>query len=119
LGKAILFLYGTLKRGQRNHSLLRGQRFVGVATTEPRYRLYDFGPYPGMVEVAADGLAVTGELWVVDAACLAELDTLEDAPTLYVRQQIAVLGAAELVESYLYNQVIPPEARSGDSWPMR
>jgi gamma-glutamylaminecyclotransferase len=118
-GKTILFLYGTLKRGQRNHSLLRGQRFIGVAATEPRYRLYDLVCYPGMVEDAANRLAVTGELWEVDAACLAELDALEDAPTLYVRQRIAVQGATGPVESYLYNQVIPSEARSGDSWPMR
>lgn len=113
-----MFLYGTLKRGQRNHPLLRGQRFVGVATTEPCYRLFDLGPYPGMVEVA-DGLAVIGELWEVNAACLAELDALEDAPTLYVRRRVVVRGAIGPVESYLYNQAIPPEARAGDSWPMR
>ena len=113
-----MFLYGTLKRGQRNNPLLRGQRFVGVATTEPCYRLFDLGPYPGMVEVA-DGIAVIGELWEVDAACLAELDVLEDAPTLYVRRRVAVRGAIGPVESYLYNQAIPPEARAVDSWPMR
>jgi gamma-glutamylaminecyclotransferase len=119
LSKTILFLYGTLKREQRNHSLLRGQRFIGVAATEPRYRLYDLDCYPGMVKDAANGLAVTGELWEVDTACLAELDVLEEAPALYVRQRVAVQGAAVPVESYLYNRMIPPEVRSGDSWPMR
>ena len=45
----VLFVYGTLQRGQRNQRLLRGQRFLGVARTVPRYRLYDAGAYPAFV----------------------------------------------------------------------
>ncbi len=39
----LLFVYGTLKRGERANRLLSGQRFVGAAETEPRYRLVDLG----------------------------------------------------------------------------
>jgi gamma-glutamylaminecyclotransferase len=114
----VLFLYGTLKRGQKNHRLLAGQRFVGDAATEPRYRLYDLGPYPGMVTDATNGSAVAGELWEVDDGCLAKLDEFEGVPELYIRQRVTVQGIAGPVESYLYNRAIPPETRSGVSWPL-
>src|SRR5205814_1029562 len=68
-----LFFYGTLKRGGKNHRLLAGQRFVSPAATAPRYRLFDLGPYPGLVE-AAGGVSVRGELWDVTAEYLAPLD---------------------------------------------
>lgn len=116
---AVLFVYGTLKRGQPNHRLLTGQHFVREAKTEPRYRLYDLGPYPGMAEDPRGGVAVTGELWEVDAACLAALDEFEGVPDLYVRARVAAQGAAGPVEAFLYNRAIPPEAPSGDSWPLR
>jgi gamma-glutamylaminecyclotransferase len=115
----ILFVYGTLMRGQKNHRLLSGQRFIGEAVTEPRYRLYDLGPYPGLVEDKERGLAVTGELWEVDAVCLANLDEFEGVPDLYVRASVAVQGMAEPIETYLYNKVIPPGVRSGGSWPLK
>lgn len=118
LSKTILFLYGTLKRGQKNHGLLTGQRFVGEATAEPLYRLHDLGSYPGMVVDVADGLRVTGELWEVDAACLAKLDEFEGVPELYVRQRVALQGIAGPVESFLYNKAVPPGGRSGNSWPL-
>jgi gamma-glutamylaminecyclotransferase len=119
LSKTILFLYGTLKRGHKNHYLLSGQRSLGEAATEPRYRLYDLGPYPGLVEGAASGLAVTGELWEVDAVCLANLDEFEGVPALYVREQVAMQGVAGPVQTYLYNRAIPSGTRSGSSWPLK
>jgi gamma-glutamylaminecyclotransferase len=117
IARTILFLYGTLKRGEKSHRLLAGQRFVGEATTEPRYRLYDLGPYPGLVADVA-GVAVAGELWDVDAAGLAELDRFEGVPDLFVRELVAVRGTAGPVEAYLYARPVPSGARSGGSWPL-
>ncbi len=53
---ALLFVYGTLKRGCRNHRHLAGQAFVGPARTAPGFTLYDLGGYPGI----AAGLAAGG-----------------------------------------------------------
>ncbi|SRR5579885_1562932 len=117
MAKTILFVYGTLKRGGRGSRWLAGQRFVGEAATEPKYRLYDLGSYPGLVRDGANGLAVKGELWEVDDACLAELDDYEYAPELYTRERVEVAGAAGPVETFFYNKAIPPKARSGGSWP--
>lgn len=114
----ILFVYGTLKSGQRNNRLLAGQRFLRPAVTEPRYRLYDLGPYPGMVEDDETGVAVKGELWEVGADCLGELDDYEEVPDLFIRQRVAVQGRDDRVEAYFYDRTLPFDARSGDEWPV-
>ncbi|MDI1319207.1 MAG: gamma-glutamylcyclotransferase, partial [bacterium] len=72
-----VFVYGTLKRGGSNHAFLARQRFLGEARTAPGFTLYSLGDYPGMVRAPGDTAGVTGELWVVDDTCLAELDQLE------------------------------------------
>jgi gamma-glutamylaminecyclotransferase len=100
-----VFVYGTLKRGQDNHSALAGQRFVGEARTEPAYRLYQLDGYPGMVAAASGGRSIEGEIWEVDPACLARLDELEGtAAGLYARMpvRLAPPRAAAGVETYLY-----------------
>lgn len=91
-----IFIYGTLKRGECRAGLLRDQRFLGVVRTAARYRLYDTGSYPVLVEVdaaggeAGEGRPIEGELWQVDDECLAKLDEVECVPDLYQR------GAIEL-----------------------
>lgn len=102
-GSWILFVYGTLKRGCRSHALLAGQEFLGVARTAPRYRLYRRQKYPCLVE-AAEGLAIRGELWRVDAATLKRLDEYEGAPTLFARKPIVIEGRDEPVLAYFFNE---------------
>ena len=65
---ALLFVYGTLKRGCCNHRHLAGQRFVGPARTVPGFTLYDLGGYPGLAPAPEDTAGVAGEIWAVDAA---------------------------------------------------
>src|SRR5687768_3602276 len=106
----LLFVYGTLKRGQRNHALLRDQRYVGVAETTPKYRLYDLGSHPGAVRDEANGVAVRGELWAVSACALAELDDFEEVPDLFVRAVIEIPGWAN-VQAYFWNGPLPRDAK--------
>lgn len=115
----VLFLYGTLKRGGAAHRMLAGQRFLREAETEPRYRVYDLGRYPGLAADPATGLAVTGGLWEVDAACLAKLDAYEGVPDLFIRGAISIVRCERAVEAYFYNRPVPAGAHSGDSWPFR
>lgn len=113
--KTLLFVYGTLKRGERNHRLLADQEFVGAAAAAPRYRVYDLGPFPGLARDPATGLAVRGEVFAVSACALAELDDFEGVPDLFVREPIEVPGF-ENVWAYYTNRPLPPGARSGDRW---
>lgn len=111
-----LFVYGTLKRGERNHRLMAGQHFVRPAQTEPGFRLIDLGPYPGMVR-AADRPGVWGELYDVSECGVDELDDFEGVPELFVREVID-LADGERAWAYLYNRPVPPHAATGDRWPL-
>jgi gamma-glutamylcyclotransferase (GGCT)/AIG2-like uncharacterized protein YtfP len=110
----LLFVYGTLKRGQRNHRLLDGQEFVRAARTRPGYRLLDLGPYPGLVESDTGG-AIEGEIYRVDAATLLRLDAFEGPQ--YRRAVIKVQDAGDTVEGYLYQGASDGLCDCGPSWP--
>src|SRR5207302_67039 len=88
--KTVLFVYGTLKTGQKSNHLLAGQEFVGPARTLPLYRLHLVDWFAGLVPDRAGGVAVHGELWAVDDATLDLLDEYEGAPGLFAREAVAV-----------------------------
>lgn len=81
-----LFVYGTLCRGEANHELLTGSRFVGEAETASGFQLIDLGPFPGLIFGGRQ--RVIGELYLVTAEVVARLDHLEDHPNYYTRQVI-------------------------------
>jgi len=92
-----LFVYGTLKRGDCRHHAIADQQFLGSATTESAYRLYE------------NGVAVGGELYQVDDACLETLDVIEGvAQSLYARKPVELLPPwhDQQAITYLYQQSI-------------
>ncbi len=116
--KTRVFVYGTLKTGLSNHGWLRGQTLLGQAMTEPRYRMFDLGGYPGMVE-CADGLSIEGEVWEVDEAGLARLNVLEGvAEGEYALDVIALKGdwAGREVLGYLYLGPVTGKRDVGANW---
>ena len=117
MSKTILFVYGTLKRGQSNQHFLARQEFLGEAATMPLYRLYALGWHPGMVLDVENGLEVKGELWAVDDGALAKIDEYEGVPTWFIRQDVAVRDCFNTVQAYLFNQSVPAGAVSGSAWP--
>ena len=89
-GGALVFVYGTLLRGEKNSALLATAEFVGEARTTKGFRLYSCGAFPAMVHYVGGG-RVVGEVWRVDARTLALLDRLEGvAWGLYQRKAIRV-----------------------------
>lgn len=98
-----LFVYGTLKRGCRNHGAMRGAEFVEDALTETGYLLVNCGAYPGLVRApnGQAGMAIRGELYRVNERLLADLDRFENVPVEYVRETIR-LGDGSEAEAYFY-----------------
>jgi gamma-glutamylaminecyclotransferase len=90
----LLFIYGTLRRGEANHAHLAGARFAGAARTAARFTLVDLGEFPALVTGGAD--AVAGELWEVDADHLVRLDEFEEHPDVYRRETIALDDGREV-----------------------
>jgi gamma-glutamylcyclotransferase (GGCT)/AIG2-like uncharacterized protein YtfP len=100
-----LFVYGTLRRGQAAHALLRGAPLLAQVQTEARFTLIDFNGYPALVE--GGDSAVTGEIYEVGPDVLGELDRYEDAPDLYQRVAMRIAGHDVVV------YVLPAERAAG------
>lgn len=113
-----LFVYGTLKRGGVAAERMRGAIFDGSVVTARGYALYDFGDYPALV-ADRDGV-VAGEVYLVTADHLSELDRYEGYPELY-RRELVPLSDGSLAEAY----VMPASSMAGQRkvpggvWPPR
>jgi gamma-glutamylaminecyclotransferase len=114
-----IFVYGTLMRGGERHHALHGQRFVGEALTEPLYRIVDCGTYPGLLDLPAGGTFVEGELYDVDAPCLALLDGVERVDEgLYARRPVRLQPPfdRDAVAAYYYLPATAGLPDCGSSW---
>lgn len=98
-----VFVYGTLKKGQRAHRMLSKSPFLGEVRTHSRYHLYSYGWYPGMLEGSPKGNGVLGELYEVDDATMAKLDRYEGDPELFERTLID-LETGDTAFGYLYQR---------------
>lgn len=114
-----IFVYGTLKRGGLHHGLMAGQRFISCARTLPRYRLYDLGGFPGMIEDKGTPLAVEGEVWEVDRFGLAVLDQLEGTEEgMYARVSVSLAAPHQglPVQTYIYLRPVTGLPDIGAQW---
>ena len=113
LGRHLVFVYGTLKRGERNHHWLEGASWQGEAELHG-VLLHDLGPFP--MAVIGEGTAI-GEVYAVEERGLARLDELEGYPRLYDRQ---VLSLSDGRQAWVYlgrpRQVRHAPLVVGSSW---
>jgi gamma-glutamylcyclotransferase (GGCT)/AIG2-like uncharacterized protein YtfP len=112
----LVFVYGTLQRGERYHAYLEGQRFVGEHETRAVYRLLHLGGYPGVVPGGAT--AIRGELWRVTVEVLGRVDELEEVPDEYGREHIATPFGEAWIYLYRGDASAWPEIPGGD-WRQR
>jgi gamma-glutamylaminecyclotransferase len=115
----LIFVYGTLKRGGSNHRYLSGQSFRGQAHTTPGLSLIHLGDFPGLVFNPDDQEGVSGEVWLVDAACVARLDELEGVNEgLYRRERIDLQPpfSSSDVQTYVYSQAHDGHPIKGGMW---
>lgn len=91
----LVFVYGTLQRGERYHDVMGDAEYLGTLCLSPAYTLYDLGEYPGAVH--GGDAALQGEVYRIEPERLHALDELEEVPTLYRRSSVVTpLGRAIL-----------------------
>lgn len=115
----LVFVYGSLKRGHKLHYLLESQLSLGTAVTQPLYRLFDLGSYPGIIEWP-EGLTIHGEVYHVDSDCLAQLDEVEGvAERLYVRRRISLQSPIEdkAIHAWFWLGSVAELRDCGTAWP--
>jgi gamma-glutamylcyclotransferase (GGCT)/AIG2-like uncharacterized protein YtfP len=96
-----IFVYGSLKRGLRNHHFLETGRFIGPGTTRRDFDLLDLGYFPAAIRPGK--FAIRGELFAVDRRTLNTLDFLEGNGSLYQRERHPVIiEDAGLVTAWIY-----------------
>jgi gamma-glutamylcyclotransferase (GGCT)/AIG2-like uncharacterized protein YtfP len=110
---SLVFVYGTLRRDEVNHHLLKGARYRGQHITEPCYKMVDLGAYPGVVKCGRT--RIQGEVYQVCAAEMATLDRLEGYPRDYTRELIATPWGKAWI--YLYRGSLRSRKRiAGGVW---
>ena len=108
----LVFVYGTLRRGQRYHYLLRSSLFYGLHRTEPQYTMLDLGGFPGVISNGKQ--AMTGEIYGITARVLRQLDRLEDYPDQYERKLITTARGPAWIYLYQHARGDEPIVTNGD-----
>jgi gamma-glutamylcyclotransferase (GGCT)/AIG2-like uncharacterized protein YtfP len=143
--KHLVFVYGSLKQGMMRHKSLANQKYIGVATTEPLYAMFQLSGYPAMIDkthpegeklLAQAGREIYGELYEVDMDCLNELDKIEGVSSnLYERKTVHLKDVypvalpttqdlfaqfhSKMAESYFYKKQIGGARECGMFWSHR
>lgn len=108
----LVFVYGTLRRGECNHHYLSGARWLGIHRTDPCYTLLDLGEYPAMI--SSGKTAIVGEVYAINDFLMARLDWLEDYPEEYIRERIPTPYGLAWIYIYRHPTANVPVIASGD-----
>lgn len=106
----LVFVYGTLMKGEHHHTRLAHARFLRAAETRSSYDLVQIDYYPAMLP--GGRYRVLGELFEVDDQTLALLDELEEVPHYYERHTIEL---ADGTRAFAY---IMPRDRAAHGSPL-
>ncbi len=107
----LVFVYGTLRKGEYNHHYLNTAEFLGHHESDAEYALYDLGPYPG---ASSGQRTVQGEVYLIDDDTLVALDKLEDVPVEYHRESINTPFGQAWIYIYQDTEQLTEEIASGD-----
>ena len=87
LNGTLLLVYGTLRRGERNHHYMEGCTYLGEGVLQ-NYETMDYNQLPGIRR--KEGSSVVGEVYRVPTAIIPWIDQLEGEGTLYKRTPITI-----------------------------
>ena len=102
----LLFVYGSLKKGFDNHSLLtKYAKRLGKAHTVKKFGMFEdsFGNYPYLINSPYS--KIKGELYqITRAELMQKIDEFEGAPDYYQREKIEVKSHHGVNRAFVYIQ---------------
>jgi len=116
-----LFVYGSLKKGFDNHTLLQKYaKRVAKASTIKKFAMYEdsFGNYPYIIDKPIS--RIIGELYEIrQRKLLQKIDEFEGAPEYYQRRRIKVKTHQGVHFAYIYireNEEAPLDQKPLKEW---
>lgn len=120
---SLIFVYGTLKKGQSRASFLNDSLYLGEAKTRSLYRLFSVSEmYPALAEatqsqVCLPGLEVEGEVYEVTPDVVRRLDVVEGIDVgLYERRLVHLLDFEGAIETYFWSGSLDGLTDIGSHW---
>ena len=118
---ALLFVYGSLKKGFDNHSLLsKYAKRLGKAYTIKKFAMFEdsFGNYPYIIDTPVS--RIKGELYqITRAELMQKIDEFEGVPDYYERKRIEVKSHHGVKRAFVYmrpDAVLPTDQKPLQEW---
>ena len=114
----LVFVYGSLKRGEPHHDRMVGAIFEGETCLFGYHLVAYEEAYPALVSSPEGGESshVFGEIFRVTADQLRSLDEFEECPTLYQRSPVLLADGRSAQAYVIPEERAAPYLRIGASW---
>lgn len=112
------FVYGTLKKGKRLHSIIEDSTFIGTHETKQSFDIKDYanGAFPIIFLPKDDGYKIKGELYDLNTETMSyvwsletgagyspvEIDVGEDTAVAFIYPQFAENSAIDVTDKYIH-----------------
>lgn len=105
-----VFVYGTLKKGKKNHSYINKEMEKEIELNVPGFLYWNINRYYPHFISNPFGMNIKGELYDLTESEVKNIDKLEGHPDFFKRKKTIIDGE----EIYYYEYILQPRERIED-----